>query len=212
MHARTALLGTLLVAAATAVGFAQSAPDPQPAPPAPRAVRPASAPGDQGMAPERPGRVPMRQRLQQELGLTDAQVADLEKLRSEQQKRTIRARADRRIARLELEELLNVDAPDQKAIDAKLRQVADLEAGALRAWVDQQLAMRKVLTPAQFKKWQQMRPGRGERAMTGRFGRDGGPGRWNRAPRGPRWEQPEAPMPPAPPRPPGAPGEAGEPR
>jgi len=207
MHARTVLLGTVLVAAATAVGIAQSAPDPQPAPRTPRAARPAPAPGDQGPAQASPRPTMMRQRMQQELGLTDAQMAELQKLRSEQQKRTIRSAADRRIARMELEELLNADTPDQKAIDVKVKQLADLEAGKLRARVDQQLAMRKVLTPEQFKKWQQLRPARGERAAARRLMRDGRPGRWNRAPRGRGWGQPEAPMAPAPPRPPGDPGE-----
>jgi Spy/CpxP family protein refolding chaperone len=128
-------------------------------------------------------------------------------LRSEQQKRTIRSAADRRIARMELEELLNADTLDQKAIDVKLSQLADLETGKLRARVDQQVSMRKVLTPEQFKKWQQLRPARGERAAARRSMRDGRPGRWNRGPRGRGWGQPEAPMAPAPPRPPGDPGE-----
>jgi Spy/CpxP family protein refolding chaperone len=125
-----------------------------------------------------------RERLKEALALSDAQVASIEKLMSEQRKTAVRQRADQEIARMDLEELMRADTLDEKAVDAKIRQVTELQAAALRSRVEQRVAMRKVLTPEQFQKWQQMR------------GRDD---------RGQRWRMPVPPGPPAAPRPPADP-------
>jgi len=113
--------------------------------------------------------------LKQELGLTDAQVSQMQKIRGEQRKLQIRRHADIQIARVDLHELLAAPAVDEKAVAAKTRELGDLQAAALKARVDGQLAMRKVLTAEQHEKLQQLHRQRG------REPRPAGPG-----PRGPR--------------------------
>jgi Spy/CpxP family protein refolding chaperone len=129
-----------------------------------------------------------RQRMQQALGLDEKQVASLEMLTSERRKDAIRQGAEERIARIELEELMRAETLDQKAIDAKINQIAQLSAAPMRARVEHHLAVQKILTPEQFKKWQAMRPAFGGQAMGSRAFRGDGPRRWHdgRAPRGPR--------------------------
>ncbi|MBI3325368.1 MAG: Spy/CpxP family protein refolding chaperone [Nitrospinae bacterium] len=87
--------------------------------------------------------------LKQELGLNDAQAMELRKLKSEEKKSAIRKRADLQIARLELHELLNASTVDEKAVSAKVKEVNDLQGSALRARVENRIALQKVLTPEQ---------------------------------------------------------------
>jgi Spy/CpxP family protein refolding chaperone len=136
--------------------------------------------------PGRRGRPVDVTRHKQELGLTDAQVDQIQKLRSDQQKRQIRRRADLQLARVELRELLAAGTVDEKAVAAKVKELSDLQGAALKARVDGQLAMRKIFTPEQHDKLRQLRR---ERRMERRQARPG--------PRVPR---------PRPGRGPGAPG------
>lgn len=129
-------------------------------------------------------------RLKEELGLSEAQETQIRKLHLDQRKAQIRRRADLEVARLELHDLLAADTVDEKAVQAKVQQIADLEAANLRARVDTQLAMRKVLTPEQqkkFKELHQRRPrgprGEGPRMHGPMRGGPGGPG-------GPELEEP----------------------
>jgi Spy/CpxP family protein refolding chaperone len=91
-------------------------------------------------------------RIQQQVGLTDAQVTQLKKLWGDQRKLGIRRRADMSIARLEMEELLDGPSIDEKALNAKVKELSDLQAATLRSRVDAQLALRKVVTPEQHQK------------------------------------------------------------
>jgi len=114
-------------------------------------------------------------RMQTELGLSEDQVAQLEKMRSEGRSEGIRRRADLRIAQGELNDLLRAPAVDENAINAKVKQVTDLQAAATRSRVEHRLALRQILTPEQLAKMESL--GRGHR-------RDGGP-RKHRGHRGP---------------------------
>lgn len=128
-------------------------------------------------------------RMQSELGLSDDQVAQLQKMRSDGRSQAIRQRAELRIARGELNDLLRAPAVDEKAVSAKLKQVTDLEAAATRARVEHRLALRRVLTPDQLAKMQTLmrdhareggprrhRGFRGPRPNGGPGGEPGGPG------------------------------------
>jgi Spy/CpxP family protein refolding chaperone len=200
MNAKSLVLTVLLASGAVALG-AQSTPQPAPAPqPQPRMQQRgprAGVSGDEGF-------VTPRQRLHQLLGLNETQAASLEKLMSEQRKAAIRQRADQRIARMELEELMGAETLDQKAIDAKIQQMTTLHASALRARVEQRMALQKILTPEQFKKWQQLRGPFGERGMRPRMLRGDRPMRWQDD-RGRPWRMPMPPQPPDAPKPPAAP-------
>ena len=86
----------------------------------------------------------------------------------------IRQRADLRIARSELNDLLRAPAVDEKAVSAKLKQVTDLEAAAAGAGRAAP-GLRRVLTPEQLAKLQTLmrrpRPGEGGPASTPRLPR-----------------------------------------
>jgi Spy/CpxP family protein refolding chaperone len=103
-------------------------------------------------------------RLQQALGLTDAQMDQLKKTWDDQARLGIRRRADMQIARMDLNALLTAPTVDEKAVTAKVAQIGELQLAQLRAEVDGRLALKKVLTPEQQKKLQQLRP-RGEARM-----------------------------------------------
>jgi Spy/CpxP family protein refolding chaperone len=110
-------------------------------------------------------------RMQKEIGLTDAQAGQLRKLWSDERKANIRRRADMAIARLEMAELLDAPSIDEKAVNAKLKELSDLQAGALRARVDAQLALRKVVTPEQLQKLRALREERRSAVRPGPGGR-----------------------------------------
>jgi Spy/CpxP family protein refolding chaperone len=102
--------------------------------------------------PDRVAAGPDMSRIQQEVGLTDAQATQLKKLWSDHWKLAMRRRADMAIARLEMEELLDGPSVDEKALNAKIKELSDLQASTLRSRVDAQLALRKVVTPEQQQK------------------------------------------------------------
>ena len=94
--------------------------------------------------------------MRERLGITDAQVEQLRTLRRTAAKSGIRNRADWAVKRIELEELLEADKPDRTLIDKKLREIADLQYGMLKARVDTRLALAGVLTPEQRSKLRSM--------------------------------------------------------
>jgi Spy/CpxP family protein refolding chaperone len=100
---------------------------------------------------------PDRARIEAELGLSPEQSAQLQKMKVEGRKQAIRQRADLAVARIELEELMDAPVVDQKAIDAKVKAISDLQAAALKARTDERLALRKILTPEQQAKMKQLR-------------------------------------------------------
>ena len=135
-------------------------------------------------AEERPGRGPGGREgrdIQAELGLSESQYAQLKQMRVDERRAAIRRRADIQIARLELNELLDAAAPDEKVVAAKVKELNELQAAAVKARVDARLALGKILSPEQREKLHQMRgPGRrdghGPRGRhPGRERRGGGP-------------------------------------
>ena len=63
-----------------------------------------------------------------ELGLSAAQVQDLERLRTEFERTAIRRDADIRVAETELRALLRAEAVDMAAVEAKVREVERMRA------------------------------------------------------------------------------------
>ncbi len=125
--------------------------------------------------------------LQEQLGLTEEQTERLRALRSDAAKSGIRTRAELRIKRLELRELLQAEEPDRARIEKKVRELSDARYAAQMQRIDQRLAFRSVLTPDQREKmrslrrqFRQRRGGRGFGSGPRRFGprrRGSGPGR-----------------------------------
>lgn len=117
-------------------------------------------------------------RLQQRLNISDEQSTRLREIRESRQPEAVRLRTDARAARQDLRRLLQSETLDRKAVDAKVKEIADFHATALRARIDTMLAMREVLTPEQRQKWQELR---NERGMGARREHRG----WGRHGRGP---------------------------
>jgi Spy/CpxP family protein refolding chaperone len=149
--------------------------------------------------PRRPAR-PDAVAIEKALGLTAEQADQLRKLRAEGRKQAIRHRADTEIARLELEELMGAPTVDEKAVAAKVKVLADLQAAGLLARTTQRLAMRRLLTPEQQEKLRQLAPRRSRGARPARAwrGRSGAPGIAPRGPCGPWWDEGDEPQAPAP--------------
>ena len=131
----------------------------------------------QERGPARAAERPDRARIEADLGLSAEQSAQLQKMKVEGRKQAIRQRADLAVARIELEELMDAPVVDQKAIDAKVKAISDLQAAALKARTDERLALRKILTPEQQAKMKQvMQQRRAERgARPARAWRGRGP-------------------------------------
>lgn len=106
-----------------------------------------------------------RMAMHVDLGLTDVQKADLQKLRETSRKDRLRKSTDLKIARLDLHSLLRAEKVDEKAVAAKLAEVQAAQGAMLKLHVDSALAMKRILTPEQQKKMQAMRANRGHQRM-----------------------------------------------
>ena len=137
---------------------------PQDAPP----NRPNHGQGDAQMRRGAGSGAPMQQRrmaMHVELGLTDVQKADIQKLRETSRKDRLRKSTDLKIARLDLHSLLRSDKVDEKAVATKLAEVQVAQGAMLKLHVDSALAMKRILTPEQQKTMQTMRANRGQNRM-----------------------------------------------
>ena len=116
--------------------------------------------------------------MKEALGLTDAQQADLRKVRETAQRDRLRKRTDLRIAAMDLKSLMRADKVDDTAIAAKLAELQAAQGALLKIRVDSALAMKRVLTPEQQKKMAGMRGHRAGRHMGRRMNGRGamGPG------------------------------------
>jgi Spy/CpxP family protein refolding chaperone len=106
---------------------------------------------------ERPRRGPDPERLKQELGLSEDQWTRVHKIWSDAARERIRRQASVRLLRMDLRELMQAPAPDEKAVAAKVKELTDLQAAGTKGKVDQMLALKKVLTPEQQQKMMQLR-------------------------------------------------------
>lgn len=132
-------------------------------------------PGDQMRGHEGP-LLTMMLHHSQDLGLTPDQEKTLRDLRTEFAKESVRRTAEIRVARIELDSLLEQERWDLAQIEPKVKQIAALE-GDLRAVRIKTLAAgRALLTPQQLEKLKQV--GHRMRSM-------GGPGGMGHGMRGP---------------------------
>jgi Spy/CpxP family protein refolding chaperone len=141
------------------------------------------APGPRGD--RRGARMADPTRLKEELGLDDQQLGQLKKLRTENRRAAIKRHADVQLARLALRELMDSPSVDEKALQARTKELGDLHAANLRARAEARLALRKILTPEQQKKLTQLRARRPGPRLDGAPGPapDGGPRRPGPRPR-----------------------------
>lgn len=160
------LLAPVLVSAQTQ--------DVQPNRPNPRRQGPPQAnqmgPVD-GMGPMGPMRA--RRDIKAELGLTEVQQADLRKARETAQRERLRKSTDLKIANLDLKSLLRAEKVDEKAVMAKLAEAQAAQGALLKLRVDNALAVKRILTPEQQKKLQEIRGENGRNRMGQRMMRRG---------------------------------------
>jgi len=106
---------------------------------------------------------------QKEIGLSEEQVGKIKVLQLELDKTRIRTEAEIQVAERELHELVRDEKADLAAIEAKLRQGAELEVGLRLAAVKTRRAAMALLTPEQREKekaeHEKMMKKRGEQKM-----------------------------------------------
>jgi len=122
-------------------------------------------------------------RMAEKLGLTEQQIEQMHGLMAKHQTDMIMRRAELKIARLELREIMMNPKLNENAALSKLDQISKMKSDIARLNLQHKIAMRKMLNDEQFKKWQDMR---GD--MRPQFGRRHG--------RGGRGEGMPCPMPP----------------
>jgi len=119
-------------------------------------------------------------RLKQQLNLTDEQVASIRTKLFALKRDMARQRNLLELARIDLQELMAADKLDLKKAEAKIREIANLQAEIQIRMLRSREEIKGVLTPDQLKKLEQLR------AAGPRDGGQRGPGRSI----GPRMGQP----------------------
>jgi len=92
------------------------------------------------------------------LGLTDDQLDKLHKIKTDFKKSYIMDEAKLKVAKLELEELLDADNANMKSIEKKVKEIAGLKESLLLAKVKTRTEAKKLLTEEQRKKAKELRP------------------------------------------------------
>ncbi len=93
---------------------------------------------------------PEEPKMKAELKLSDEQKQKLASIYRQSAKERIRLSAERQIAHIELQELLQATRPDQGVIDRKIDQLADLNRQLTQNRLQSSVASRSVLTKEQW--------------------------------------------------------------
>ena len=112
------------------------------------------------------------------LGLTDDQLEKLHDIKIDFKKRYIMDKAKLKVAKLELEELLDSDSVNMKSVEKKVKEIAGLKEKLLLAKVKTRVDAKKILTKEQRKKAKRLRHHKKEvcQMMKGGRGMMGGMG------------------------------------
>jgi|WetSurSiteA1Bulk_404760.scaffolds.fasta_scaffold01873_2 Spy/CpxP family protein refolding chaperone len=90
------------------------------------------------------------------LDLDEKQKDTIRGIKSSLMKDTIKKKADWQIAKLELKDLLHKDPVDLKAVEAKLKQIAEIETNIHLSHIKSKETVKAKLTPDQREKLKQM--------------------------------------------------------
>ncbi|HUI66579.1 MAG TPA: Spy/CpxP family protein refolding chaperone [Bacteroidota bacterium] len=113
--------------------------------------------GNFALAQPAEGHGPMNRRgagggeFMERLKLTDAQKADMMKLRSSMEKSMIEVQAKIKLARVDLRALVAADSPDRSTIENKIKEINDLQFQSKKVMVDHLFDAYNLLTPDQRK-------------------------------------------------------------
>lgn len=88
-------------------------------------------------------------RMVEKLGLNQDQTKAIEDVLIEARKKNIRLRADAKVARIELGQLIMEGEVDSASVNAKVDEIARLRGDILRQRADAVVGVRKILTPEQ---------------------------------------------------------------
>ena len=86
------------------------------------------------------------------LNLTEEQKSQLEELKKEYTKEVIKIRADLKIAKIELKDLLSERDADETAVLARADEISRLQNKLMKSRISHQLKTRKIYTDEQWKK------------------------------------------------------------
>ena len=92
------------------------------------------------------------------MGLTDDQIMKMKPIHSEMQKKQARFKADRKIAEIELMEIMEVKDFDLEKASAAVKNIADIKTTHHLEMLKAMKEMRTILTDEQFKKMKKMMP------------------------------------------------------
>jgi Spy/CpxP family protein refolding chaperone len=92
------------------------------------------------------------------LNLNEKQEDALKEIENDTAKDLIRKKADEQIAQIELEELLEKDTVDLKAVEKKLKQIEALKTEFQLTVIKSTQKLKAILTPQQLKIFKKMRP------------------------------------------------------
>ena len=101
------------------------------------------------------GRMPRRGDMMEKLKLTDQQKVQMEKMRTELQKKQVTVQGKIAVMRIELKELFQAENPDRAAIEKKMKDVSDLQHQEKLNGLDHLFAVKAILTPEQQKMWKE---------------------------------------------------------
>ena len=143
-------------------------------------------------------------RFKSELGLTDEQAGRLRQLVLENEKSSLKTRAEVKVRQIELHEMLRADNPNRDAVLKKAQEISDLHGQMMKQHIESLLTAKTILTPEQQKKMHALMA---EHGFRGQPGEGRGP-RFGHGPQGGRPESHQGPQgsdagsPPMPPEPP----------
>ncbi len=92
----------------------------------------------------------------EKLDLTDDQRVKIRQVRMATEKSMVRLKADAKIARMELEEIMGEADPNREDVKAKLAVINAARSKMLEKSVNLRLEMKKILTPEQQEKMRHM--------------------------------------------------------
>jgi Spy/CpxP family protein refolding chaperone len=155
-----------------------------------------------------PGRWWKNSEIVKNIGLSDSQVQKIEQIFQENRLKLVDIHANLQKEEIKLEPMLEADNPDESAVMASIDRIASARATLEKANAQMAFAIRRVLTPEQWKKLREMRPRHGDFPAPVGGPRDGMRRRDQRAPMAPpsagmtppgAGDAPPADEPPAPP-------------
>jgi Spy/CpxP family protein refolding chaperone len=109
--------------------------------------------------------MPRHGEMMEMLKLTDQQKGQMEKLRTDLQKKQVTVQGKIAVLRIELKELFQAENPDRAAIEKKMKEVSDLQHQEKLNGLDHLFAVKAILTPEQAKMWKEHMLRMGEEGM-----------------------------------------------